>query len=215
MDENEEDKIKKRYNRIAPVYDFMESLVEKGKMSDWRQDLWKSVREYMPEKGGKLLEAGVGTGKNIEFHPANIEIYAIDFSDKMLNEARKKAKEYDKVVNFMNMDIQNLEFSDDYFDIIVTSCVFCSVPDPVEGLKELKRVCKPDGKIIMLEHMRTKKEPLGSLMDAFNWISLYTWGANINRETMKNIEKADLEIITANDLFLDIVKEIILTPEKN
>lgn len=215
MDKNEEDKIKERYNRIAPVYDFMESLVEKGKMSDWRQDLWKSVREYMPEKEGKLLEAGVGTGKNIEFHPENIEIYAIDFSEKMLNEARKKAKEYDKVVNFMNMDIQNLEFSDDYFDIIVTSCVFCSVPDPVEGLKELKRVCKPDGKIIMLEHMRTKKEPLGSLMDAFNWVSLYTWGANINRETIKNIEKADLEIITANDLFLDIVKEIILTPKNN
>ena len=208
MDKNEEDKIKERYNRIAPVYDFMESLVEKGKMSDWRQDLWKSVREYMPEKEGKLLEAGVGTGKNIEFHPENIEIYAIDFSEKMLNEARKKAKEYDKVVNFMNMDIQNLEFSDDYFDIIVTSCVFCSVPDPVEGLKELKRVCKPDGKIIMLEHMRTKKEPLGSLMDAFNWVSLYTWGANINRKTIENIEKAGLNLVDVNDLMSDIVKEI-------
>lgn len=215
MNNNDDEKIKKRYNRIAPVYDLMEGLMEKGKMNSWRQDLWDKVKEYVPEKEGKLLEAGVGTGKNIKFYPEDIEIYAIDFSENMLDEARKKAEENNKVVNFMNMDIQNLEFPEDHFDIIVTSCVFCSVPDPVIGLKELKRVCKPEGKIIMLEHMRTHKEPLGSLMDTFNWVSLYTWGANINRETMKNIKKAGLEIFEVNDLFMDIVKEIILTPKKS
>jgi ubiquinone/menaquinone biosynthesis C-methylase UbiE len=86
------------------------------------------------------------------------------------------------------------------------------VPDPVKGLKELKRVCKNDGKIIMLEHMRSKKEPIGSLMDLFNWVSLYTYGANINRKTIENIEKAGLKIKEVNELFYDIVKEIVLEP---
>jgi len=51
---------------------------------------------------------------------------------------------------------------------------FFSVPDPIKGLKELRRVCKPTGKIIMLEHMRTKNYPWGKVMDSFNWVSLYT-----------------------------------------
>ena len=210
---NKDEKIKNRYNRIAPIYDLIESLMEKGKMNSWRQDLWDKVKMYIPEKEGKLLEAGVGTGKNIKFYPDNIEVYAIDFSEKMLKEASKKADKYNKNLNLINMDIENLDFPDNNFDIIVTSCVFCSVPDPVKGLKELKRVTKSNGKIIMLEHMRTNKELLGSFMDAFNWISLYTWGANINRETMKNIEKANLEVLEVKNLLLDIVKEIILVPK--
>ena len=210
---NKDDKIKKRYNRIAPVYDLMEGLMEKGKMDSWRQDLWDKIDEYKPENDGKLLEAGIGTGKNIKYYPDDIELFAIDFSEKMLAEARKKAEKYQKDVHLINMDIENLDFPDNHFDIIVTSCVFCSVPNPVKGLKELKRVSKPEGKIIMLEHMRTHKEPLGTLMDAFNWVSLYTWGANINRETMKNINKAGLEVVEVRDLLLDIVKEIVLQPQ--
>ena len=210
---NKDDKIKKRYNRIAPVYDLMEGLMEKGKMDSWRQDLWDKIDQYKPENDGKLLEAGIGTGKNIKYYPDDIELFAIDFSEKMLAEARKKAEKYQKDVHLINMDIENLDFPDNHFDIIVTSCVFCSVPNPVQGLKELKRVSKPEGKIIMLEHMRTHKEPLGTLMDAFNWVSLYTWGANINRETMKNINKAGLEVVEVRDLLLDIVKEIVLQPQ--
>lgn len=211
---NNDDKIKSRYNRIAPVYDLMEGLMEKGKMNSWRQDLWDKVNEYKPEVDGKLLEAGIGTGKNIKYYPDDIEIFAIDFSEKMLEEASKKADKYNKDVSLINMDIEKLKFPDGHFDIIVTSCVFCSVPNPVKGLKELSRVSKPEGKIIMLEHMKTDKEPLGTLMDAFNWVSLYTWGANINRETMWNIKKADLEVVEVRDLLLDIVKEIILKPKE-
>jgi ubiquinone/menaquinone biosynthesis C-methylase UbiE len=181
-------------------------------MGSWRKRLWQRVEENLPESDGKLLEAGVGTGKSIQYYPDNIELYAIDFSEKMLKKARQKTDATAKEINLIQMDIQNLDFPDNFFDIIVTSCVFCSVPDPVKGLKELKRVCKNDGKIIMLEHMRSKKEPIGSLMDLFNWVSLYTYGANINRKTIENIEKAGLKIKEINELFYDIVKEIVLEP---
>ncbi len=206
------DKIHKRYNRIAPIYDSLESMMEKGKMGSWRKSLWQRVEKNIPKLNGKLLEAGVGTGKNIQYYPDNIEIFAIDFSEKMLDRARQKAVASVKEINLLQMDIQDLDFPDNYFDIIVTSCVFCSVPDPVKGLMELKRVCKNDGKIIMLEHMRSRREPLGKLMDLFNWVSLYTYGANINRRTIENINKAGLKILEVNDLFYDIVKEIVLEP---
>jgi len=209
---SDNNKIRKRYNRVAPIYDSLESMMEKGKMGSWRKRLWQRVEENLPESDGKLLEAGVGTGKSIQYYPDNIELYAIDFSEKMLKKARQKADATAKEINLIQMDIQNLDFPDNFFDIIVTSCVFCSVPDPVKGLKELKRVCKNDGKIIMLEHMRSKKEPIGSLMDLFNWVSLYTYGANINRKTIENIEKAGLKIKEVNELFYDIVKEIVLEP---
>lgn len=204
-------KIKKRYNRIAPLYDILEYMMEKGQFSNWRKNLWQRVSNFLPE-GGKVLEAGVGTGKNIPYYPKDVEIYAIDFSKKMLEIALKKARANKVNIKFFQMDIQDLDFVDNYFDIIVSTCVFCSVPDPVKGFKELKRVCKPDGKIILLEHMRTEMEPWGRLMDIFNWVSLYTWGANINRRTIENIKKAGLNIVESHDLWFDIVKEIVLSP---
>ncbi|PRX19247.1 phosphatidyl-N-methylethanolamine N-methyltransferase [Orenia metallireducens] len=207
------EKIKYRYNRIAPIYDRLESIMEKGRMGDWRQKLWQQVKELAKGKENvKLLEAGVGTGKNMSYYPERIEAYGIDFSERMLVEAKKRTEKLKVQVELREMDIQKLDFSDDYFDIIVTSCVFCSVPDPVQGLKELKRVCKDDGRIIMLEHMRSEKEPLGYFMDSINWVSLLTWGANINRKTMENIKKAGLEVIKEEDLLLDVVKELILSP---
>ncbi|MCK8816955.1 class I SAM-dependent methyltransferase [Natroniella sulfidigena] len=206
------DKIKKRYNRIAPIYDKLEMIMEKGKMGDWREKLWQQVEEVVKKGEERLLEAGVGTGKNIPYYPQKTEAYAIDFSDRMLQEAKKRIEKLEVNVQLREMDVQNLDFPDNYFDVIVTTCVFCSVPDPVQGFKELKRVCKNDGKIFMLEHMRTEKEPFGYLMDSINWISLLSWGANINRRTMENIKQAGLEVVKEEDLFFDVVKEIILTP---
>ena len=205
---NDDKKIKNRYDRIAPIYDSLEWLMEKAKMGEWRKEFWKKINNKIDKKEMKLLEAGVGTGKNIEYYPEEIDIYAIDFSEKMINEAESKLKKYNKKAELLKMDIQNLDFEDNYFDLIVTSCVFCSVPDPIKGLKELKRVLKKDGRIMMLEHMRSQKDVIGKFMDWFNWISLYTWGANINRKTIGNIEKAGLEIVEVNDLMSDIVKEI-------
>jgi len=198
---------------MAPVYDSLEYLMEKGRMGNWRSNLWQSVSEKLNQleldnDQIRLLEAGVGSGKNIEYYPDDIEIMAVDFSPKMIKEAAKKVQKYNKKVKLIEMDIQNLEFDDNYFDLIVTSCVFCSVPDPVKGLKELKRVLKEDGRILMLEHMRSQNELVGKVMDWFNWVSLYTWGANINRRTIDNIEKAGLELVEVNDLMSDIVKEI-------
>ena len=113
-------------------------------------------------------------------------------------------------MQLLEMDAENMNFNDNSFDTVITSCVFCSVPDPVQGLKEIKRVCKNGGKIVMLEHVRSHKKVLGPLMDAFNFMPLHLYGANIYRETYDNLLKAgfDPHQIEVENVWLDIVKLI-------
>ncbi len=206
-DDNE--KIKNRYNRVSKVYDLLEKPMESMTSNKWRDKLIAAI------EGKKVLEVGVGTGKNLAYYPSQLDITAIDFSKNMLEKAKAKVKN-NKNIKLIEMDAQDMDFDDNTFDTILTSCVFCSVPDPVKGLKEIRRVCKKDGKIIMLEHMRSNKKLVGKLMDAVNFIPLNIWGANINRRTIENLKKAGFreEDIEYQDIFSDIVKFIEIRNKK-
>lgn len=103
----------------------------------------------------------------------------------MLKKAKEKAHGYNKKIKLINMDAQKMDFEDNSFDSVFTTCVFCTVLDPIKGLEEIKRVCKPGGKIIMIEHVRSKNKLMGILMDVFNPISLKIIGTNINRNTRR------------------------------
>jgi ubiquinone/menaquinone biosynthesis C-methylase UbiE len=204
--EKETEKIKKRYNRISHVYDLMETPMEMF-ASNWRKNITGEVY-------GRVLEVGVGTGKNISFYPSNVEIVAIDFSRAMLAKAKKKFEHNMDNVIFLQMDVQNLGFEDNTFDCVLTSCVFCSVPVPVLGLKEIRRICKPGGEIVMLEHVRSEKKLLGPLMDILNPLPLNLYGANINRDTIANIKEAGFANVQVQDLWLDIFKKIVIINDK-
>jgi len=193
---------KRRYNRIATVYDFMESVVERSRYSKWREMLWSKV------EGTHILEVGVGTGKNFVYYPAHAEITAIDFSEKMLVYARDKAGKKGVQVHLQQMDVQNLEFEDNTFDTVVASFVFCSVPDPVRGLMEVERVCKPKGKMLLLEHVLSANRTLAWLMNLVNPIVVRVVGANINRRTVENVIKSGLRVEQVTDLAAGIFKLI-------
>ncbi len=198
---NDNDKIKKRYDRASKFYDIIEMPMELMSLKKYRQEAFKDLT-------GNVLEVGVGTGKNILYYPDDINVTAIDFSEKMLHKAKEKAEKYNKKVKLILMDAQNMNFEDNTFDCVFTTCVFCSVPDPVKGLKEIKRVCKPNGKIIMIEHVRSENKVMGLLMDILNPVTLNLYGANINRKTVENVKKAGLNNIEVTDLMSDIVKKI-------
>ncbi|MDK2919240.1 MAG: hypothetical protein PWQ37_1973 [Candidatus Petromonas sp.] len=199
--DNQSNKIKKRYDRVSYVYDSFEKTMESMIKTTWRVDLMKELK-------GKVLEVGVGTGKNIQYYPHDLEVVAIDFSPKMLSKAKEKAKKLNKKVDLRLMDAQQMDFPDNSFDSVFTTCVFCSVPDPVKGLHEIKRVCKKDGKIILIEHVRSEQKVLGLLMDLFNPLVVNTFGANINRKTVENVKKAGFTNIKVENLWRDIVKKI-------
>lgn len=199
MDINE--KIRNRYDRVSGVYDIFEQPMELMALKRYRYDIMKDLT-------GKVLEVGIGTGKNIPFYPEKIDITAIDFSSRMLERARSKVEKLDRKVDFHLMDAQNMTFSDNTFDCVFTTCVFCSVPNPVKGLTEIRRVCKPDGRIIMLEHVRSEQRIIGALMDMLNPIIVNLYGANINRRTIDNVKAAGFLHIEEVNLLGDIVKRI-------
>ncbi|UCB50974.1 MAG: class I SAM-dependent methyltransferase [Deltaproteobacteria bacterium] len=200
------DLTKKRYDRLARFYDFLEAPVERLRFAGWRTKLRGRV---IGERG---LEVGVGTGKNFPYYPRNVKMTAIDISPNMLVRARKKASDLGLEVDLKEMDVHHLAFPDRSFDSVFATFVFCSVPDPVLGLQELKRVCKPDGKLLLLEHMRPGNAFLGFLFDIFNPMVVRMMGANINRRTMENIRMAGWRIQVEEYLSSDIVRWIEAEP---
>jgi len=153
-----------------------------------RELLWSKV------EGIHILEVGVGTGKSFSYYPPDVVITAVDFSDRMLKRAKDKASKQKVKVRLQQMDVQNLEFEDNTFDTVVASFVFCSVPDLVRGLMEVKRVCKPGGKVVLLEHVLSANCILGWFMNLANPLVVRMIGANINRQTVENVIKSDLVV---------------------
>lgn len=133
----------------------------------------------------------------------------------MLALARRRANRVSAAVELREMDVQALDFPDDSFDAVVGTFVFCSVPDPVLGMKELARVVKPGGQILLLEHVRLDGPLAGWLMDFMNPLVLRMMGANINRRTVENARLAGLELESVEDMMANgLVKLICAKPEK-
>jgi ubiquinone/menaquinone biosynthesis C-methylase UbiE len=194
VDNKDTIRTKARYNRIAPVYDLMEAIIERFAFRRWRERLWSQV------DGKRVLEVGVGTGKNVPHYPRGVQVTAVDLSDKMLEQARRRAQELDSKVDLRLMDAQRLSFPDASFDAAVATFVFCSVPDPVLGLRELSRVVRPGGQVTLLEHVRVNKPVIGGLMDLFDPFVVRLMGPHINRRTVENVKKARLEIERVEEL---------------
>lgn len=182
-----------RYDRMAPLYDFFEGAMER-RYRPWRKLLWDKV------VGKRVLEVGVGTGKNFPFYPPDADITAIDFSQKMLARARKKAAKQSVKVNLLQGDVQKLDFPDNTFDTVVGTFVFCSVPDPVKGLMEVDRVCQPGGQVLLLEHVLSAKRVLAALMKLADPIVMRLMGPSITRRTVENVIKSGLIVVRVTNL---------------
>lgn len=178
-----------RYDLIAPLYDAFEVVSERSRFRHWRKDLWNRV------SGANVIEIGVGTGKNINYYPQNNRITAIDLSEKMLERARQTVKKFaDLHVDLKLMDAQQLEFPDENFDSAVATFVFCSVPDPILGLQEARRVTKTGGQLFLLEHMLSSKARLAWLMRKSDRLIHWMAGFHIARQTEKNVQAAGWQI---------------------
>jgi len=198
---NDTEVIRRRYNRTARFYDWMDKMIP------------DAIRQQAIAKvHGKVLEVGVGTGKNLPYYRKGSDVTGIDFSPGMLERARERVCQAKVPVTLLEMDAQHMTFPNGTFDTVVATCVFCSVPDPVQGLREVKRVCKAGGQIILLEHFRSENLVLGWLMDILNPLSLHLVGSNINRRTVENVQAAGIYIQQVQDITGRIVKLIIARP---
>ena len=192
-----------RYQRISGLFDKMEVFAER-RFSEWRPRLWSMTQ------GPKVLEVGVGTGKNMPYYPEGIQITAVDLTPGMLEKAKIRAAELGIDAELQLGDVQRLDFPDNTFDDIVSTFVFCSVPDPALGLTELLRVTKPDGRLLMLEHIRAGNKVAGVMMDVMNPLMVRLSGANINRRTVENVRQSRWQVEQAENIGMKGVFRLIV-----
>ena len=196
-----------RYQRISSIYDRMEGMMEK-RFRPWREKIWQFAY------GPRILEVGVGTGKNMQLWPKDCKVSAIDLTPGMLDIARQRAKQLNRADDDLFLaDVQHLDLPSGIFNTVIATFVFCSVPDPVQGLRELGRVVRQDGHILLLEHVRIDRPVIGPLMDALAPLVVRLNGANINRRTVTNVRIAGLRIDQVLDLDkMGMFKLIIASP---
>lgn len=189
-----------KWDRAARTFDLMAS-----KGAEWRWFPYKhSLFSHME---GRVLFLALGTGLDIPAFPPAKTITAIDISPKMLAVAQSRIEAYDGTIDARVMDVHELDFEDNRFDQVFTSCTFCSVPDPVAGLKALRRVLRPGGELFMFEHTGSHYYPLKWIMQLMSVLS-EKLGPSMDRDTVANVRAAGYELVEVSNIYLDVVKTI-------
>ena len=180
-----------------------------------RSDAWRygaAKRRLFESMRGRCLMLAAGTGHDFQFFPADLRITAIDISGGMLAQARRPACDYAGRLDLAQMDAQSLAFADARFDTIASVCTFCSVPDPVRGLRELRRVLAPGGRLLAFEHVRSRLGPIAVMQDLLTPLSRRV-GPDLNRDTLGNLLRAGFRVLREDNVYLDVVKAIEAIPD--
>ena len=192
-----------RYQRIARFYDFLDEPFERRRYRALRPMLFAGM-------SGRLLDAGVGTGRNCEFYPPEAVVSGIDNSPAMLERARTRCPTLADGNRLYQMDVTALDFAAGSFDAAVSSFLFCVLPNHQQApaLTELGRVVRPGGLIRLLEYVR----PRGTLRRtmAYIWQPWIGWayGASFDRNTEQYVAGAGLDLVESRYVVDDLVKMI-------
>ncbi len=170
-------------------------------------------KKLLSKANGKILEVACGTGQNLALFSPNSEITAVDLSPKMLELARANAIKFELNVNFAVMNAEKLEFADGSFDTVVSTLSTCTFPNPDKVLQEIKRVCKPDGLILLLEHGHSN----------FPWMARYQdrhedqhyqdhAGCRWNQDPLDLVQSAGLKVLKSKRSILGMFHSMEVRP---
>lgn len=195
------------YDRIAPFYDVLDAPHEIG----WRRRL---RRQMFAGLAGRILDAGAGTGANLPFYPPDAEMHAVDASARMLHRAAARAARSGRDVAFGVFDLRAMPFPDRHFDAIVSTFVFSVLDDEAQlpALSELRRLCRPEGQIRLLDYRLSRRPALAAAMRAVSAWSGRIFGSRYRPSTESQLEPAGLELVEGRFVLGDVVKLLVLRP---
>lgn len=176
-------------------YDRLMAPLERRKLQAVRQRL-------VGEAAGRVLEIGSGTGLNFPYYRQAEEVIALEPGRLMREQSLERAAAADVAIRVVEGSAEELPFPDNSFDTVVCTLVLCTVEDPIRVLQELRRVCKPGGRMLFLEHVRLERPLLGKLQD---WLTP-VWrrmcdGCRLNRNTEGLIRKAGIKVTVQESLY--------------
>jgi ubiquinone/menaquinone biosynthesis C-methylase UbiE len=179
-------------------YDFFMGPLERGKFKRVRRDLLKSAT-------GKVLEIGSGTGVNFPLYRNADHVIAIEPSQHMIDQSQSKRQLAVVPIEMVNASAEKLPFEDHTFDTVVATLVFCTIPNVDESINELKRVCKPNGKILLFEHVKMENTVLSSMQEGLTplWKKICD-GCCLNRETLQAFTSQGLKIERVEKFYKDL-----------
>jgi len=190
----------RKWDRAAASFDMMNGVGPEKRWGPVKRELFARMQ-------GEILFLAVGTGLDIAFFPPGQRITGIDISGEMLRRAGPRAAAYPGAMTLQRQDVLALDFPDAHFDQVFTSCTFCSVPRPVDGLRQLLRVLKPGGELHMFEHTGSKVPVIRQVMDWMTPLSR-NFGPEMNRDTVANVQAAGFAVDKVRNVYLDVVKVI-------
>lgn len=203
------DRVRAIYDRIAPTWDRRQGLVERVLMGQhMRASLASELR-------GDVLEAGTGTGPTLGLLADNTKITSftgVDLSNGMLDVARDVARGALFPVELRRMDGGRLDFPDATFDTVTTSLMLCTVPDPDLTLREMARVCKPGGRIVLLEHVRARNPLLIAMQMALTPLQERMLGCHLDRPTDRLVHDLGFRVERESTRFFGVFRLIVARP---
>jgi ubiquinone/menaquinone biosynthesis C-methylase UbiE len=186
-------RVREIYDQLASRYDRREALLEFLFLRRYRRQLLASAH-------GRVLEIGIGTGRNLPFYPRDCQITGIDLSAEMLRIADRRAARLGLHVTLRQLDAAELPFPAGSFDTVVSSLSLCTVSDPIQVLSEMSRTSARNGRILLLEHGRSRwhlfsRWPISLLMNYFIRSQVRRFGCHPDRNILALVQAADLVVL--------------------
>src|SRR5690242_13342095 len=173
---------------FAATYDRMSRKSEEAGVRALRQDL-------LADAFGNVLEIGAGTGINLPHYDGNVASLVITEPEPaMLRRLQQKAREQAPLAKVLRAPAEDLPFEDDTFDTVVSTLVLCGVDDQERALREARRVLRPGGRLLFLEHVRSDDAAFARFQDRMNWLNRLVVHCDCNRATLTTIEKAGFHV---------------------
>jgi ubiquinone/menaquinone biosynthesis C-methylase UbiE len=177
-----------RWTLIAPAYDRMSRSSEEAGLGEMRRGL-------LADAAGHVLEIGAGTGVNLPYYGERVESLVLtDPEPPMLRRLQRAANEHRPDARVLEAPAEELPFEDDSFDVLVSTLVLCGVDDQSRALSEARRVLRPGGRLLFLEHVRAKDPSLARFQDRFSRLNRFLVGCDCNRRTLAAIEAEQFEV---------------------
>src|SRR5215210_1179053 len=202
----ETERIRRLYDDRAATYDRSLGVVERVMLGQLRQAYGALLR-------GETLEVGVGSGLNIPFYSPDVtRAVGVDLSEEMLRHARERAAQLDIPFTLMQADVEALPFPDASFDTVAISLALCTIPDPLQALQELGRVCRPGGRIVLLEHVRSTARPLAAVQRVLSPLNERAISCHLDRDTFGLARSLGFSIDETHSRLFDSVRLVVARP---